>query len=534
MRTKRHQVRPSTLGTRLLAGIVALAAAELTTAQIVIRVDANGPTNPNPTGANWTTDVFNNLADALDYATLPDGPPASVERQLWLRQGVYYVDPTAPLGATFYFPNKISVYGGFKPGEDTIAARSGAITSTVLSGDVDRSGTLTQGDARHVVMLTSYSPNPGVLNNTTEATFDRLTIEGGNAAWHNPTLDPALPYEATRGGGILITGVELPQNGVEGVKFCHFRDLIVRNSFAETHGGGACLKYMQGCTFENVTFTNNACVGSLQRSGHGGGFFLRDTETDPEKNGYDITAFHNCVISDNKALFGGGIAIARLQGDVSLANCLIHSNEASRGGGLITQLSSGGTLTASNCTIANNVVRRPAGYDPRCGAGIFVSQRSGQTMINLCNSIVYGNLSHVAGGSGAAIRNDIEGPGASGTLPNILARYCVVSHPVMPLGSLTPPYFGVGNLLSDPRFIKPSARNFRLQATSPAINAGSDDLLAYDWTDLDRNGLGFPQFVPFDLDFASREVDAAGATGIGVDGGEVPGAIVDIGAYEHQ
>ena len=139
MRTKRHRVRPSTLGTRLLTGIVALAAAELTTAQIVIRVDANGPTNPNPTGANWTTDVFNNLADALDYAlTVEDGPSATVERQLWLRQGIYYVDPTAPWGATFYFPNKVSVYGGFKPGEDTIAARSGAIASICFFWRFDR------------------------------------------------------------------------------------------------------------------------------------------------------------------------------------------------------------------------------------------------------------------------------------------------------------------------------------------------------------------------------------------------------------
>jgi hypothetical protein len=88
---------------------------------------------------------------------------------------------------------------------------------------------------------------------------------------------------------------------------------------------------------------------------------------------------------------------------------------------------------------------------------------------------------------------------------------------------------GVGNLAQDPLFRDPAARNFRLAAGSPCIDAGANFLVPPDSVDLNGDG-DHDGPVPWDLDGSRRLRDdpATPDTGIGV------APIVDMGAYEYQ
>ena len=75
-------------------------------------------------------------------------------------------------------------------------------------------------------------------------------------------------------------------------------------------------------------------------------------------------------------------------------------------------------------------------------------------------------------------------------------EYCCVT-PALPPGNN-----GGGNITVDPKFVNAGTGNYRLQSSSPCINAGTNYLEVYTTTDLDGNA-------------------------------RLQGPIVDIGAYEH-
>lgn len=78
---------------------------------------------------------------------------------------------------------------------------------------------------------------------------------------------------------------------------------------------------------------------------------------------------------------------------------------------------------------------------------------------------------------------------------------------------------GTGNINADPLFM--GTDDFRLQANSPCIDAGSNNLVPADITDIDDDG-NTAEPIPFDIAGHPRIADG---NGDGV-------AVVDMGAYE--
>ncbi|MGH7967209.1 MAG: immunoglobulin domain-containing protein, partial [Limisphaerales bacterium] len=162
-----------------------------------------------------------------------------------------------------------------------------------------------------------------------------------------------------------------------------------------------------------------------------------------------------CTLSGNSAGSGGGAAYARVENTIvadntstaaggggvfqcALNNCLLTGNSANAGGGAF-----GGTL--SNCTLSRNQANSGGGADSA----------------DINNSILYLNSAHTGENVNACTLN-----------------YCDTT----PL-----PDAGTGNIDADPVFVDVVGGDFRLQYSSPCINAGNNNLVA-DPTDWELDG----------------------------------------------
>ncbi len=221
-----------------------------------------------------------------------------------------------------------------------------------------------------------------------------------------------------------------------------------------TYGGGV------SCDNGNHIITN--CVISGNKASYGGGGVFGGTVYDSvisnngvaNRNGGGLhgTMAYRCVIKDNMAGsgFGGGAYGGYLE------SCLIIGNHGSTGGGGLCQ------GEAVNCTIVNNTASSCGGVESSV----------------VKNSIIHGNT------------RDFFGPHNLGGSSTFNSCSPDVSH-----GSN-------GNITNTVLFVDVAAENYRLSASSPCINAGHNDYTST--TD--------------DLDGNARIV----------------GEVVDVGAYERQ
>jgi hypothetical protein len=151
-------------------------------------------------------------------------------------------------------------------------------------------------------------------------------------------------------------------------------------------------------------------------------------------------SYFNLVITQNTAVFGGGIAIGGFSAPAAprLTNVLISKNTASAGGGGMVTANSSPLLT--NITISDNIA--PSG-------GEMLGGGTGTAVIR--NSIIYGR------GVEAQL-NDIQN---SLVQNQSNASYTHIAHNNLPTHT-------------DPLFINPAWGNFKLQATSPAKDKGNN------------------------------------------------------------
>eukprot|EP00825_Cyclidium_porcatum_P002454 TRINITY_DN11134_c0_g1_i1.p1 TRINITY_DN11134_c0_g1~~TRINITY_DN11134_c0_g1_i1.p1 ORF type:complete len:169 (-),score=11.72 TRINITY_DN11134_c0_g1_i1:4-510(-) len=127
-----------------------------------------------------------------------------------------------------------------------------------------------------------------------------------------------------------------------------------------------------------------------------------------------------CLVQANRAVEGGGVF------GVVADNCLLSSNAASSLGG------GAGASALYNCTLAENTTDAPGG-----------SVASSM----LYNCVVQARASGNAGCDFGGSTFD----------------HCFVARV---------PEYGSGSITGDPLFVDPGAGDFRLQASSPCINAG--------------------------------------------------------------
>ncbi|MFH0908898.1 MAG: choice-of-anchor Q domain-containing protein, partial [bacterium] len=249
-----------------------------------------------------------------------------------------------------------------------------------------------------------------------------------------------------------------------------------------------CAYVGNGAQLIGVTLTNG-CV--VYTEGAGGaylveGALLKDCIVSGNKGGQKGGGVYcdgggvvqNCELIGNGADYispthGGG---AYLDSGGTLLNCRITGNSAHlRGGGLYTDR--GGVIR--NCTISDNQVTTTAGSPSThysYGGGVY--SVSGGV---LYNSIIYSNRSLYA----SNYYQDLGG---------YYYRCC-----------LYPPF--ANNIGDVPRFVNPAAGDYRLQPSSPCINAGSN---AYVTADVDLDGR--PRMLGGRVDMGAYEfaADSAG------------------------
>lgn len=475
-----------------------LAMASGASAQIVY-VDDDAPAGGD--GSSWGQ-AFQRMEDGL--AALSSGD------QLWVAAGDYYVAP--PGGArtaTFQIPGFVEIYGGFDGSENSLAERAGLFTQTVLSGDIERdsaSGNIVD-DAYHVVTMFDVQGT----------TFDGFTIERGNADLTAPIPD---------GGGIFADETD------EGLFECVLQNLTVQLNRAARSGAGVYISRFGNSVLRdssvqlNVAFSSG--VDGIQ--GYGGGIYLVEVGASDGPG-----AIANVHVLQNRARQGGGLFTEAPNQDLEITNSLFTFNTAEAGGGMFIDHGSA-SIYMTNCTIARNqtYTRPTTPVNPISGGGgIFFDDvhSGGDGLKEINNSIVYENNSLV--GTVNSV-DSINGPGA--TLPllggtAVRAQYSCVEFDFLQTGGVTPVWFQTGSIGANPQFVGSGSGVYTLNAGSPCLDAGNDGLLRTDIWDLDGDMM-VGDLVSVDFLGAPREQDDP-ATDTGVDaGGEVAGAIVDMGAFE--
>ena len=273
-----------------------------------------------------------------------------------------------------------------------------------------------------------------------------------------------LASGASLNGFTLTNGATRTSSDIHGGGvYCQSVSATVSNSVvignsAYFFGGGVYQGTLTGCSLRtNIAYvgggayqsvlTDCSVIGNEARNGTAG--------SSASGGGAYKGLLRNCQIIGNVAPYGGGCV-----GDYSvegIINCVIARNRANHGGG-----GYGGRF--SNCTIVDNIATIS-------GGGV---DSGGSAVIN--NSIAYFNSAP-----------------AGSNLFGVKMNYSCT----------TPPDFGAGSSVTNsPEFVDLAGGDYRLQSSSPCINAGLNQF-AYRLTDSDGN----PRIV---------------------------GGTVDIGAYEFQ
>jgi len=293
-----------------------------------------------------------------------------------------------------------------------------------------------------------------------------------------------LNNEAWFGGGVFLSYGGMVKNSKiiknKGEMGGGFRmhageasDCIITGNYSSWNGGG-----IDGydCLVRNCLIANNSTDMS---SGDGGGIhcfmnmyivdcsIISNSAEDGGgincyvSPGYKGSIISNCVISGNFASdWGGGVYFGS---DSELLNCLLNDNFSSnRGGGICFY--NGGII--KNCTVVSNSVVND-------GGGVYCI--SGGSNLN---SIIYFNSA-------------VEGTNYYNNGTEMVYEYSC-SYP-LPTGA--------GNISTDPKFVSSISNNWRLQPTSPCINAGTNAYAAIPW-DLDGN----PRIVGGRVDMGAYEL----------------------------
>lgn len=310
---------------------------------------------------------------------------------------------------------------------------------------------------------------------TTKSVLGGFTIQHGQAS-------------AIDGGGIYVSYAS-PE----------IRGNVITDNVACGNGAGIALESSQAYVVENV-IENNAEAGCT--GGAGGGLYA---------GGLGPLVSGN-LIQNNTSNFGGGVGV--FSASPLLENNIIHSNvanasfSASQGGGIWMEDGISGIIVQN--LVYNNTASQ--------GSGIYLSASADTPGAQFLNNTIVGNASSA---QGSALYAFIAQPqvqfannlliGAKGTNAVYCDFYPGITAQIYSNDAYSPGGSGLGgecvsevgqngNLSANPMFVGPT--NFRLQAGSPAINAGANSV---------------PYILPTDLAGSPRIVDG----------------IIDIGAYEY-
>jgi len=233
---------------------------------------------------------------------------------------------------------------------------------------------------------------------------------------------------------------------------------ISNNTAATGAGGGIAIYLSDDIIIDNIVLSDNSSSGPNYPSGGGGAAFYRA----------DNVLFENSTIANNVTNHnsGGGIFFGSESGQASIVvhatfNRLSIFNNHAMSGGAIFGWSA--ILNLYNSTLAQNEAT-----DPDWSGGGLASHYV--TEPNIINSLFYDNIPN-------SIHNGYP-------QTSVLVAYSLVQEV----------WDGEGNLVDiDPLFMDPENEDFRLQLTSPCIDAGTADL---DGNGFDDNDLFYTGSAP--------------------------------------
>jgi hypothetical protein len=394
---------------------------------------------------------------------------------------------------------------------DTILVAKGTYNPEYMAGNgttnKDKSFTFTRDS---LVVMGSYASGGGVhdrnlyptiLSGAVDSNYHVMVIAGSN-------IDSSLKFygiDITGGrannflSSISVNGNLIASNNGGGIHIAAgspvFSDVKVALNTSTGHGAGI---YSMGCpTLFNSLIAHNVVADKIGLIGNGGGIYsvigcmnvnnctISSNSVDLGTGGgwHNLTArinVVNTIISDNTARFeGGGLYHYSADAGSSMHNVLITGNNAGpMGGGLYIN----SPLSLTNVTIAGNSTSSFARQ-------VYIGATS-----EFKNCIVWGSggTSIFRGNGSPTYANCIlEGTGGS-TAWN--TNYSVD---------------GGNNKNSDPLFVNPGTRDYRLQFCSPAINAGDNNAIGALATDLAGN----PRIIGTTADIGAYEKQSTTTAG---------------------
>lgn len=367
--------------------------------------------------------------------------------------------------------------------------------NTGVEGDLDLgvTGDLDISSRNNVLYIGAFDGEKATIDASGLLNSDRVfnVLNGGTLSLQNVIVTGGNP--SGDGGGIKVEangfldlynarvqnnaaisggGIE---NNREGTVVLRNGSTVSNNNASALGGGISNSGFLKTV---NSTISNNTVADDLSFSG-GGGIYNSSTIT-----------LINTTVSGNSSRKGGGIYSSGnviVGASVALVNTTIGDNSAKFSGGGIHNTGES-IINTFNSTITNNTIT--VGSDILAGGGgIFNFDRGS---VNLKNTIVTGNFDMISSFTTRSLAPDLSGSfngnnynligdlqGASGTVGT-------GTDIVNPNPQLSPLQDNGGDILT-----------YALLDGSPAIDAGSNDLIVTDTEDLDGDG-DTTELIPFD------------------------------------
>lgn len=445
-------------------------------------------------GTSWA-DAIGDFQVALQSANFGD--------QIWLASGTYYPIlcnncSTIDRNTAFEIPNGVAVYGGFSGIESSLSERDWENNPTILSGNIDQDNNLAE-NAFTIV----YFEN---VDNST--VLDGCILQDGMA---QDSVGDAVGRNKS-GAAIYNMGI-VESNPV--IRNCRFL-----NNQAANYGGGIYNYGRDGGVanpeIRNCFFDNNHAVNS-------GGAIYNDAG---QNGGVSSPLIANCYFQNNESIFGGSIYNNGFNGltEPRIINSQFYNNTASSIGGACYSFSKGsgqanpkiincifsgnhGVSSGAVYSLANGGYGRPYivnsvfyNNDANIGGAVYCNESDGGDIeVFMYNSIFWGNT---------ALHNRTFHMSGNGTPTMNVINSIVDATSCETVAQLdSTDYLNCNNVLynENPLFLNPAQLDFHLVESSPAVDAGDNQIV------IDNN-------VFFDIDSMSR----------------INNTLVDIGVFEFE